>query len=217
VLIVPDSNNHPCPLCNSTSKVFYQYKKRLYHQCDNCFGIFVDNSLILDRNAEKLRYEEHNNDVNDANYQQFVSPITDAILSKHNKSDQGLDFGAGTGPVIAKVLGDNNYNISLYDPFFQNQPELLEDKYDYIACCEVIEHFHEPYKEFGLLKRLLKKGALLYCMTDLYNEDVDFHKWYYKNDPTHVFIYPKKTIHWLQKEFAFFNVTIAGRLITFSN
>jgi len=216
VLIVPDSL-HPCPLCNSASTVFYQYKKRLYHKCSNCFGIFVDKSLILDRKAEKLRYEEHNNDVNNANYQQFVSPITNAIINKHNTDDQGLDFGAGTGPVIAKVLGDNNFNIALYDPFFHNQPEILEDKYDYIACCEVIEHFHDPHKEFGLLKWLLKKGAILYCMTDLYNEDIDFHKWYYKNDPTHVFMYQANTIHWLQQKYEFSDVKIDGRLITFSN
>lgn len=213
---MPDNKEHICPLCSGIGEIFYQYKKRLYHQCNNCYGIFVDQSLIPDNNTEKERYKEHNNDVNDLKYQQFVSPITEAILSSHNKEDQGLDFGAGTGPVIAKVLKDNNYNIELYDPFFHNNPELLEDKYDYIVCCEVIEHFHNPKKEFRLLKKLMKEGALLYCMTDLYTESIDFHKWYYKNDMTHVFIYHAKTIRWIQKEFEFINVTIVDRLITFS-
>ena len=54
-------------------------------------------------------------------------------------------------------------------------------------------------------------------MTDLYNENIDFHNWYYKNDPTHVFIYQMNTIHWLQQEFGFADVKIDGRLITFSN
>jgi arylsulfatase A-like enzyme len=116
---------------------------------------------------------------------------------------------------IAKVLKDNNYNIALYDPFFHNIPELLEDKYDYIVCCEVIEHFHNPKKEFTLLKKLLKKGAQLYCMTDLYDESNDFHNWYYKNDLTHVFIYHKNTILWIQQEFGFSDVKISGRLISF--
>ena len=183
----------------------------------NCVGIFVDEGLRPDRITEKLRYQEHNNDINDLNYQQFVSPITEAILINHTRNDKGLDFGAGTGPVISKVLEDNNYSIAKYDPLFHNKPELLNDKYDYIACCEVIEHFHNPKKAFRVLKKLLKKSARLYCMTDIYDESIDFHKWYYKNDPTHVFIYQEHTIHWIQQEFGFLNVSITNRLITFSN
>ena len=213
---MPD-NVAPCPLCLNSGDVFYQFKERLYFKCNNCSGIFVDEGLRPDRVTEKVRYETHNNDVNDENYQQFVSPITSAILSAHTPSDKGLDFGAGTGPVISKVLDDNNYSIVQYDPLFHNHPELLNDTYDYIACCEVIEHFYNPREEFSLLKKILKTGGILYCMTDIYDESIDFHKWYYKNDPTHVFIYEKRTIHWIQQEFGFLNVTIADRLITFFN
>jgi SAM-dependent methyltransferase len=214
---VPDNLVSTCQLCLGSSTVFYQFKDRLYHQCSNCRGIFVDEGLRPDRVTEKLRYEEHNNDVMNEKYQQFVTPITEAIFNNHSKEDKGLDFGAGTGPVISKLLKDSNYCIGQYDPLFHNYPALLNDKYDYIACCEVIEHFHNPKKDFGLLKKLLKKGASLYCMTHLYDESIDFHNWYYKNDPTHVFIYQKPTIHWIQQEFGFLNVTIADRLITFSN
>ena len=204
-----------CPLCNSTSSVFYQHKKRLYHQCDNCFGIFADKKLIPDSETEKLRYTEHNNDIEDIKYQQFVSPISSAIMRDFTKNSKGLDFGAGTGPVISKILTDNDFGIKQFDPFFHNHPELLNDKYDYIACCEVIEHFHNPKKEFILLKKLLNENGKLYCMTDIYNENIDFHKWYYKNDLTHVFIYHQRTIHWIKEEIGFSDVTIEGKLITF--
>lgn len=216
MLIVPD-NVSPCPLCLNSGTVFYQFKERLYYKCSNCSGVFVDEGLRPDKVTEKLRYQEHNNDINDENYQQFVSPITSAILSAYTPNDKGLDFGAGTGPVISKVLSDNNYSIVQYDPLFHNHPELLNDTYDYIACCEVIEHFYNPMEEFSLLKKILKTGGILYCMTDIYDESIDFHKWYYKNDPTHVFIYQKRTIQWIQEEFGFLNVTIANRLITFFN
>ena len=205
-----------CPLCNCNSRVFYQFKTRLYHQCENCCAIFMDKSLILNADNEKLRYEEHNNDVENIGYQNFVSPITSNILKDFDKNSKGLDFGAGTGPVIAKILKDNEFNIKLYDPFFHNNPNLLEDKYDYIACCEVMEHFHRPKKEFKLLKNLLKGNGKLYCMTDLYDESIDFHKWYYKNDSTHVFIYHKNTIKWLKDNIGFNNVKIDKRLIIFS-
>jgi hypothetical protein len=69
-----------CPLCQSDSHLFYEHKKRKYHQCNICFGIFVDKSLIPDANQEKSRYEEHHNDVENLGYQKFVSPITSNIL-----------------------------------------------------------------------------------------------------------------------------------------
>jgi SAM-dependent methyltransferase len=179
-------------------------------------GIFMDPQKIPGKKAEKKRYEEHNNDTEDKGYQNFVSPITKAILKDFEPRHKGLDFGAGTAPVISKILTDHNFQIKQYDPFFHNFPELLKTQYDYIACCEVIEHFHYPYKEFELLKHLLLPYGKIYCMTDLYDESIDFHKWYYKNDQTHVFIYHEKTIQWIQEEFNFSEATINGRLITFS-
>ncbi len=206
-----------CPLCSGTSTIFYQKNKQLFYKCDNCFGIFLDKSLRPNRNDELLRYKEHNNDINDKRYQKFVLPITSSIIKDFTKNNKGLDFGAGTGPVISKVLKDNNFSIEQYDPFFHNYPDLLNKKYDYIACCEVIEHFYNPGKEFKLLKKLLLQNGILYCMTDIYNENINFDNWYYKNDPTHVFIYHKKTIDWIKENFGFNKTTIKGRLITFFN
>lgn len=176
----------------------------------------MDKKLRPDSELEKLRYQEHINDVENEGYQNFVSPITSAILKDFLPINKGLDFGAGTGPVISKVLRDNNFSIVQYDPFFHNYPILLNDKYDYIACCEVMEHFYHPKKEFELLRHLLQPNGKLYCMTDLYDESIDFSKWYYKNDQTHVFIYHKKSIDWIQKNIEFSDVTVDGRLITFS-
>ena len=208
--------NHLCPLCGNTGTVFYQYKQKLFHQCKHCKGIYMDPEKVPVAKAEKERYEEHNNDTNDLGYQNFVSPITEAIFQDFRPKHKGLDFGAGTAPVISKILSDHNYNIKQYDPFFHYYPALLNVQYDYIACCEVIEHFNDPYKEFKLLKNLLLPHGKLYCMTDLYDESIDFHKWYYKNDQTHVFIYHEKTIQWIKEEFDFSAVTINNRLITFS-
>jgi hypothetical protein len=146
-----------------------------------------------------------------------VYPITSAILRDFTKNHKGLDFGAGTGPVISKILIDNDFLIRQYDPFFHNNHNLLEEKYDYIAACEVIEHFNDPKKEFSLLKKILLQNGKLYCMTNIYNESIDFHTWDYKNDMTHVFIYHNKTVHWIKEECGFSNVTLEGRLITYFN
>lgn len=205
-----------CPLCNNISTVFYKNIKQLYFQCNNCKGIFIDSNLVLSKEYEKLRYEEHNNDVEDVKYQEFVSPITKSIIKDFTPNDKGLDFGAGTGPVVSKILIDNKFNIQLYDPYFHNYPNLLKEKYNYIVCCEVIEHFNNPDKEFFLLKSLLLPESKLFCMTDIYNDSIDFNAWYYKNDATHVFIYCEETILWIKKNYGFSDVIIDGRLVIFS-
>lgn len=211
-----NNKTNNCPLCGNPGVEFYRFNKRLYFQCTNCSGIFVDKKLRPDYTTEKLRYEKHVNNINDEGYQKFVSPITNAILQDFSPSKRGLDFGAGTGSVISKLLTDENFSIELYDPFFHNYPELLDNRYDYIACCEVMEHFYKPKKEFELLLKLLLPDGKLYCMTSLWNENIDFHSWYYKNDVTHVFIYHNNTIQWIKENIGFSRVTIDGSLIIFS-
>lgn len=202
-----------CPLCNSVSESFYRDNFLI---CTGCSGIFRPRKFLLTPEDEKTRYSLHNNDANDIRYQHFVSPITDAVLKGHQPGHSGLDFGSGSGSAIAKVLNDKNYNISQYDPYFRNYPELLEKKYDYIVCCETIEHLYEPAKEFKLFKKILLPSGRLYCMTLPYSPDINFGDWYYKNDPTHVFLYQKETFEWIKNNFGFSSLAINHRLITFN-
>jgi len=211
------NNSNFCPLCDSEAETFYDQNKRHFYKCKNCDGFFLDKKLWSTKEEEIARYMTHNNDIEDKKYQQFVSPITSSVLRDFTLHHKGLDFGAGTGPVISKVLEDNNFQIVQYDPYFHNYPSLLESAYDYIVCCEVMEHFYDPKKEFTLLKKLIVPNGKLYCMTVLFDDSTEFHNWYYKNDPTHVFLYHKNTIHWIKENFGFSNVSIEDRLITFSN
>ncbi|MFA7084613.1 MAG: methyltransferase domain-containing protein [Arcobacteraceae bacterium] len=201
----------PCLLCNNTNQKAMNAE---FIHCNNCFGIFKRNDLLLDTAKEKERYDLHNNNANDTNYQKFVSPITQAVLYNFTPTAVGLDFGAGKSSAICKVLQDKNYNINAYDPFFNDNKTLLAQTYDYITSCEVIEHFYEPKKEFAKLKTLLKLNGALYCMTHLYDETIDFEKWYYKNDPTHVFIYQEKTVAYICKAFEFRSYKVENRLIS---
>lgn len=199
-----------CPLCKQKGKPFYGDE---FFECGCCSGIYKDKKYYVDEAAEKRRYEEHNNDVNDIRYQNFVSPITSYVFGNFGPHHCGLDFGSGTQPVISKILQDEGYNIRQFDPFFANEAALLKGAYDYIVSCEVMEHFHDPAAEFGLLRGLLKPGGALVCMTHLYDEDVDFNGWYYKNDCTHVFIYRRETISYIADHYGFTNIKIDNRLI----
>lgn len=207
-----------CILCNThLSEPIHSEKEHRFFECKNCGSVLRGRETFPDDKAEIERYTTHNNDVNDPRYQAFVSPITTAVQSDFSfENTLGLDFGAGTGPVITKVLNNNGYHLNLYDPFFHPDISVLNEKYDFIVCCEVIEHFHQPLKEFQLLKSLLKPNGKLYCMTDIYSQVIDFSKWYYKNDPTHVIFYTEKSLQWIQKEMGFNKLAIDRRLIVFS-
>jgi hypothetical protein len=202
-----------CSLCSEKMIFFYSSKHKEYFFCTDCTSISLNENNRLNADEEKKHYEHHQNDVNDPRYQKFVSPIVEGILKEFLPTDIGLDFGSGTGPVITKMLTDKDYTIKTYDFFFDNNPNVLVEKYNYIACCEVVEHFFNPKKEFQLLYNLLQKGGKLYCMTEIYCPDSNFDTWYYKTDPTHVFFYSKKTFEWIKENYRFSEVVFDGRLI----
>jgi len=204
--------NQVCPLCENHAEKFYEDTQR-YYKCNSCSGIFVHSDDLPKEDAEKERYELHDDDTQDEGYRKFVSPITSNIVKDFLKENKGLDFGAGTSSIISAVLREHDYDIKNYDPYFHNEPQLLTQKYDYISSCEVIEHFYHPKKEFTLLSKMLREGGKLYLMTDVYDEKIDFASWYYKNDPTHVYIYTPQTFEYIKEVYDFKALTIEKRLI----
>ncbi|MBE0429799.1 MAG: class I SAM-dependent methyltransferase [Thermoleophilia bacterium] len=209
------TNQRRCTLCGSNIVLFCDTDGKSYYRCADCSSILMDPLSLPSREEERRRYQEHNNDVEDRRYQEFVAPIVNEIQRNFNQEHAGLDFGAGPGPVVTKLLRDSGFTVELYDPLFWANPEALRTRYDYIACCEVIEHFHSPRKEFALLHSLLKPGGALYCMTEPYSEDIDFGKWYYKSDQSHVFFYTKDTFEWVRSHMRFSKLRIKGRLVQF--
>lgn len=205
-----------CPLCNTESDIFFSHKNHFYYLCPNCRGFFLGKHHLPDEISELKRYHEHDNDIYDIRYQNFVSPVVNAVLNDFSTVHEGLDFGAGTGPVISKMLKDHGFQITPYDPFFHPHPELLRLKYDFIVSCEVVEHFHHPAREFELLRSLLKKGGKLYMKTKLYHDGIDFKKWHYKDDPTHVFFYQEETFEYIKNAFHWSKLEINQDLIILS-
>lgn len=185
--------SHPdCPLCFGSSVPFFEDQ---YFRCKTCNGVFMDAQFFVDSLEEKHRYEEHNNDIQDPEYQKFVAPVTESVLKDFDQNANGLDFGSGTAPVISHILSQKGYEMQQYDVFFAPNEDTLTRKYDFITACEVVEHFHHPRKEFELLRSLLNPGGKLYIMTNMITKPDRFANWYYRRDPTHVFFYtPKRLI-----------------------
>lgn len=210
-----EDKTESCLLCGAGAYFFSQYRNVDYYRCGNCRAVFMPPAFHPSPEREKKRYLTHNNDVSDPGYRAFVRPLTDMVAAHHGPGEGGLDFGAGTGPVAADLLKEEGYGLELYDPFFCNNPEALQKKYDFIICCEVIEHFHRPGKEFRLLRSLLRPGGSLFCMTLLYNDDIDFVKWRYKDDETHVIFYDRESVSWIKTSFDFESARIDDRIIHF--
>ena len=204
-----------CTLCRSESQFFCEFRQKRYLRCSGCLALLMDPACHPTPEQERGRYLQHNNDINDPGYRSFVMPLVDKVTGRFTGEGRGLDFGAGTGPVVHKLLSDRGYSMELYDPFFRNDRSVLEKQYDFIVCCEVIEHFHNPYREFRLLRSLLSPGGSLLCMTELFSEERDFLKWTYKNDATHVFFYHKESIRWIKSHFGFSSSETEGRIIHF--
>jgi SAM-dependent methyltransferase len=204
-----------CLLCRGNLDHFTVFRNIIYHRCLNCHALLMDPRFYLSPAAEKERYDQHNNDPADPGYRRFVSPLVERVKAAYSTEAKGLDYGAGPGPVVSALLKEAGYRPVLYDPFYWKEPTLLEDRYDYIVCCEVIEHFHQPYSEFKRLRSLLNPGGALFCMTELYEDSTDFESWHYKNDPTHVFFYHQDSLTWIRNRFSFSALEISGRLIVF--
>lgn len=183
-----------CTLCDT---ILDKMADEYYFICGTCGAYVKDKKYYVSSKQEKDQYEEHNNDVNDVRYQKFTSPITNAIFEKQTIEHLGLDYGCGTGPVISKQLIDKDYQVKLFDPYFYPDRDFKNYQYDYIYSCEVFEHFYQPKQEIEMLVGLLKPRGRLYVMTHLYNSEIDFKNWYYRKDPTHVFIYTLKTIKYI--------------------
>src|SRR4051812_18753298 len=113
-------NSTDCPLCSGNSNHYFTQRQREFLQCSLCLSVFTHPDCYLTPEAEKAHYECHENDPYNEGYRNFLSPVTNRILADFKSTDKGLDFGAGTGSPIVKVLEENGYDINQYDIFFYN-------------------------------------------------------------------------------------------------
>lgn len=207
---------HHCPLCANDADTFFKDSKHHFLLCPTCLGIFRDDNQFLSAVNEKKRYLLHRNDMEDKGYYQFVLPIINQVKLHMTQGAKGLDFGCGHTPVLSNYLIKEGYDMSVFDPIFFKDESVMNDQYDFIVCCEVIEHFCNPAYEFQKLFQTLGPKGKLICKTHLFDKGIDFDKWYYKNDPSHVFIYQAETIRWIKNNYLLNDVKINQRVITFS-
>jgi hypothetical protein len=190
-----------CVVCSSKRINKFETKDLLsYWACSSCKAVFLDEQFRVDEKEEKERYLNHENDINDLRYREFLSRLSNPLKEKLKPDAKGLDFGCGPGPALADILMKEGYQVDLYDPFFYPNKEIFNKKYNFITCTETAEHFFNPKKEFDVVNSLLHKGGWFGVMTSFLPNELSFEDWYYRRDPTHVVFYSQKTFKVIAKQ-----------------
>jgi hypothetical protein len=193
---------NPCPLCESVSTELYSHTKdRDFFKCNNCDLIFTSSEFLLDKDEEKKRYNQHQNNILDDGYKAFLYQVVTPIKKYLDKGSIGLDFGSGPYPALVELLVSEGYKMWYYDPYYFNNQEVFDLKYDFITLTEVAEHLYKPADIFKRLVDLLKPNAYLIIMTHRTDLVDDFKNWYYKNDETHVCFYAEKSMQYIAEKY----------------
>ena len=192
-----------CPLCTNDKNLLAtrSINKRDFFLCPVCYLIFVDEKYLIAANDEKVRYEAHENGIEQAGYVDFLNKAIQPGLKYLKTGMEGLDFGCGPAPTLSILLERENIKCLNYDPFFFS--EMPKGKFDFVYATECFEHFYCPKKEIETIANMLLPGGYLIIMTYLWDNSENFPSWHYTNDITHVVFYHQKTIDFIASEFGF--------------
>ncbi|MFC1607288.1 class I SAM-dependent methyltransferase [Candidatus Latescibacterota bacterium] len=187
-----------CPLClTADPQPFHEDLNRSYLRCETCQLAFVPSEEHLSHEEEKIRYDMHENSHDNKGYREFLSRLFTPLQERLNPAGSGLDFGSGPGPVLSDMLREAGHSMTIYDPYFAHDPDVLNRQYDFITATEVVEHLCHPGTELERLWTCLKPGGLLGVMTKLVLDKESFSRWHYIRDLTHVSFFSKATFRWL--------------------
>ena len=196
----------PCPLCRSpdNSLLLKGGKGSAYRDflhCGACDMVFVPRTLLLDEEGQKARYLQHNNDVDDPAYRKFLGRMYYALRPRLKSGWQGLDYGAGPGPALQRMMIEDGFEAEVYDIYFYPDESVLTATYDFVTCTETIEHFANPREELDRIDGLLGSGGWLGVMTGMLETWENFADWYYHRDPTHVNFFSHATMNWIGENY----------------
>ncbi|MCK5874963.1 MAG: class I SAM-dependent methyltransferase [Alcanivoracaceae bacterium] len=205
-----------CVLCHDMHCPHFAHVDGLdYFRCRRCQLTFLDPAQLPDADAEQRHYDLHENDPNDPGYRAFLNRLAAPLCEQLTAGSEGLDFGCGPGPALARMLEERGHQMSVYDPLFAPHANALDRQYDFVTCTEVVEHFHQPEREFELLAGLVKPGGMLAIMTSLLHDGIDFQKWHYRRDPTHVCFYRQPTFIQVARHYRMSSCEVQGNSVIF--
>ncbi len=160
-----------------------------FHLDETTHLVMKDQKHWVSKVDAKARYDTHNNGEDNLEYIAYQKRIFDDFIGIYLKPGTAMDYGCGEGAVLKQFIP----NLALYDLFYHNDPNILEQTYDNIILIEVVEHFEQPMADFKRLEALLNPGGRLIIQTQFYEDFDNIHQWWYVRDETHVAFYHLKT------------------------
>jgi SAM-dependent methyltransferase len=165
--------------------------------------IFVPRTQLLNEEEEKSRYDLHENHIRSKGYEKFLRRLINPIKELCTPESLGLDFGEGPYPMLRELFAEDGYSkVQGYDPYYNQNEEVLSGKYDFVTCSEVIEHTKSPIDVLQTINNLLKSNGYLAMSTGVYSEGHDFLAWQYTHDDTHINFFTEAAILWVSKTFS---------------
>lgn len=192
-----------CPLCQSEgASEFYRARTRPYFRCPTCTLVFVPALFHLTAREEKQRYELHQNNPEDDAYRAFLMKLGNPLMKHLEPGAHGLDYGSGPGPTLSLILIENGFPTTIYDPYFADDPAVLDKSYNFLTCTETVEHFRNPARHWQRMVDLVKPDGWMGIMTSLMVDDTDFTSWHYARDDTHIAFYSHSTVEWIADRYS---------------
>jgi len=184
-----------CHICEQRTTAFTHEKtETTYYHCNACEFIFKSPECYQDFEAQKERYNLHENNDEDAGYIAYFKRFLDFTLPLLSKPKSALDFGCGRTSLLASLLDKEGITCDYYDPIYYPNTLVEGKKYDLIVSTEVFEHLHKPSFVFENLLEKLHTGGYLSLQTEFHGNDLEsFQKWWYPSDTTHVVFFRPKT------------------------
>lgn len=187
-----------CLLCHNDSNPF----ELDTFMCPECHLVFKNPETFNSTEKDIARYSTHNNDSTDQGYLDFLGRFVIPLKPFLPKKFDALDFGCGPGPTLSLLLQEVGGTVENYDPlFFPDAHLLIPESYDVVTSTEVVEHFKLPRHDWKTLIDLVKDNGVIAIMTLFYSPEIDYKKWWYKNDHTHIVFYQQETFEYIAKEF----------------
>lgn len=188
--------NPPCLICSSDTYALVDKSGRLFHFCHYCQFVSLDQKFHLSFEAERERYDLHDNRSDNEGYRQWLSNFaSEAVIPYISLNSRILDFGCGPNPLMKVLLEEKGYSVEVYDKHFHDYP--FKGKFDMIISTEVIEHIEYPAIQVQELKSHLNPQGHLSLKTAFRpTTDESFLNWWYKEDKTHIsFFSPEAMIY----------------------
>jgi len=184
-----------CHICDKSVLSFVDEKTNIiYYHCSECEYIFKSPECYKSFEAQKERYNLHENDENDEGYKAYFERFLDFILPLVKDPENALDFGCGASSLLAQLLEEKGIRCDYYDPIYHPKEAEKDKKYDLIVTREVFDHLHQPKEVFAKLLDQLVEGGYQALQTQFHPNSVEaFKKWYYHQDPTHIVFFRVET------------------------